>query len=396
MGATSRITLIVAISGLCIFSTAGAQNGTVASVESIQGEVQSGGAPIFQGQRLSPGARITTGRDAQVVLRFDDGMRVALPENTIFVPAVFRSERAAFDLLGGAARLRTGAVARSNPQQFSVRTPQAQFGVQGPADFTVALSDAAYLSVAEGTVVVSNAAGTAQFGPGSSAVARSGARASAIEPAATPSAAASAVSTLRPLDLERRAEAAAATAAAAAEVERMAGPAPRQQKFWAGGALNLSRYDDGATAGLLSQGTLDTQSTGFKVFAGYQFWRHLGIEVGYADLGEVEYSGTFQGTPVTDGKLKITGFDVALVASVALSDKVTLFGKAGAFTWEADANDRAGGVAFSTSTDGTNALLGLGLAYAISPRVALRAELESRRAADEAVNIFAFGAEFRF
>ena len=110
----------------------------------------------------------------------------------------------------------------------------------------------------------------------------------------------------------------------------------------------------------------------------------------------MEYSGTFRGTPVTDGKLKITGFDASLVGSLALSEKVILFGKVGAFKWEADANDRAGGVPFSTSTDGTDALLGLGLTYAITPRIALRAELESRRAADEAVNIFAFGAEFRF
>jgi OOP family OmpA-OmpF porin len=197
-------------------------------------------------------------------------------------------------------------------------------------------------------------------------------------------------------DLERKAEELARTATEEADVERRAGPAPRAQKFWVGGGVNVVRYDEGATAGLLTQGTLDRQSTGFKVFGGYQLLRHLGIEVGYADLGEVDYSGNFQGTPVVGGKLKISGFDAALVASLALSEKAVLFGKAGAFMWEAKANDVTGGVPFSTSTDGTNTLLGLGVAYALSPATALRVEFESRRAANEAVNLISLGLEVRF
>jgi hypothetical protein len=395
MRPTSRITAILAISLLCVLSNAGAQNGTVATVESIRGEVLSGGAPIFQGQRISPGSRLTTGRGAQLVLRFDDGMRVALPETTIFVPADVRSGQVMFDLLGGAARIRTGDTVRANPGRFSLRTSHAQFGVAGPADFTVAVSDAAYLSVREGTVVASNAGGSTRFGAGGNAQVRNpGSQPAAIP--ALPAGTASTASALNALDLERRQERIAAEAAEAAELERQVGPPPRAQKFWAGGALALSRYDDAATAGLLSQGTLDGQSNGFRIFAGYQFSKHVGLEVGYADLGEVDYRGSFQGVPVTDGKLGITGFDVALVVSFVVAEKTMLFGKVGAFAWEAEANDVAGGVPFSTSTDGTNAMLGIGLAYAVSPTAALRAEIESRRAADEVVNTFSFGVEFRF
>jgi OOP family OmpA-OmpF porin len=213
---------------------------------------------------------------------------------------------------------------------------------------------------------------------------------------ALPAPASATIAALAAHDLERKAEEAAKASAEEAEIERRAGPAPRAHKFWAGGAVNLVRYDEGATAGLLTQGTLDRQSTGFKVFGGYQFSRHLGVEVGYASLGEADYSGSFQGTPVVGGKLKITGFDAALVGSLAVSEKAILFGKVGAFMWEAKANDVTGGVPFSTSTDGTNAMLGLGVAYALSPATALRVELESRRAADEAVNLIAVGLELRF
>ena len=168
MGASRSIALVVAIGVLSVFSVARAQSGQ-ATVESIRGEVQAGGAPVFVGQRILPAARLTTGPGAQVVLRFADGMRVALSEQTIFVPAAFGSGRTTFDLLGGAARVRTGGLARSEPERFTLRTPQAQFGVKGPADFTVVVSDAAYLNVSEGTVVATNAGGQAEFSAGSGA-----------------------------------------------------------------------------------------------------------------------------------------------------------------------------------------------------------------------------------
>jgi len=394
MGACRSLLLVLVIGGFSIISNAVAQSGTAAVVESIRGDVQSGGAPIFQGQRISPGARITTGRGAELVLRFDDGMRVALPETTIFVPADFNGGRATFDLLSGAARVRTGGVVRSSPGRFALRAPQASFGVERPADFTVVVSDAAYLSVREGTVSVDGAQGPARFAAGSGAVVRAGAPAAPLQPAASPAAAT--ISTLAAIDLERKAEEQAKAAALAAEEERRAGPAPRPQKLWIGGSINRTIYDEGATAGLLTQGSLERQATGFKVFAGYQLFRNVGIELGYTDLGETEYSGSFNGTPVANGKLKIAGFDAALVGSLAASEKAIVFGKLGTFIWEAEASDVAGGAPFSTSTDGTNVLLGLGFAYALSPKTALRAELESRRAADEAVNVLSVGLEIRF
>jgi hypothetical protein len=322
-------------------------------------------------------------------------MRVALAEQTIFVPVAFGSGRTVFDLLSGAARVRTGGLARSDPERLTVRTPQAQFGVKGPADFTLVVSNATYLSVSEGTVVATNAGGQAEFAAGTSAQVRDpGTRAASMT--AAPAGVASTANALRGLDLERKAEEAAVAAAAEAKAKEELGPPPREQKFWAGGSVMLTRYDEGATAGLLSSGSLDQQSHGFRVFAGYQMFRNVGIEVGYADLGEVEYSGTFQGMAVTDGKLSITGFDVALVASALVSNRTALFGKVGAFMWEADASDRAGGVPFSTSTDGTNPMLGIGLMYSLSPTTAVRGEFESRRAADEQVNTFSLGLEVRF
>lgn len=145
-------------------------------VESLKGEVQSAGAPIFQGQRISPPATITTGAGAQVMLRFDDGMQIVLNENSLLRVVDYRhtssgvTDRAVFELLRGAARVVTGSIARDNPRQFFFRTPHSQLMVEKPSDFTVALVNPAFIAVHSGTLVSSNAAGPATLTQGSTSI----------------------------------------------------------------------------------------------------------------------------------------------------------------------------------------------------------------------------------
>jgi hypothetical protein len=172
-------------------------------VESSTGEVLANSAPVFQGQPLLAEQNITTGPGAQLVLRFDDGMQVAINENSRLRMVDFRyakgpNDRAVFDLLQGGARVSTGEVARANPKQFFFRTPQAQFGVQGPADFSVVLVNPAYLTVNVGTVLASNGAGTVAFGPGATAtIATNGALATPVAASSFPPAASSAFGNLQ-------------------------------------------------------------------------------------------------------------------------------------------------------------------------------------------------------
>jgi hypothetical protein len=124
-------------------------------------------------------------------------------ENSRFRIVDFRytkgpNDRAVFDLLQGAARVSTGDVARTNPKQFFFRTPQAQFGVQGPTDFSVVLVNPAFLSVHAGTVLASNAGGTVAFSAGATAtVASSAALATPIAASSFPSVASSAFGNLQ-------------------------------------------------------------------------------------------------------------------------------------------------------------------------------------------------------
>ena len=405
MGVSRGILLVLAISALCFFPDARAQPaGTVMSVESLEGEVLAGGAPIFRGQRLRPGTRITTGPGASIALRFDDGMYVVLNELTILVPVDFRaSTRAVFNLLSGAVRVRTGEVARSNPKQFIFRTSQAQLGVEGPADFSVAVSDVAYLNVASGTVIAVNTAGTSRIAAGSTARVPSAASpASVVALASLPASISSAFRVMELLPGSAAADAppapvaAAPTPAAEAPAGTATPPDAQASKMWVGVSVGQVKFDEGLTSRLITSGTVDTEATGFKLFAGYAFHRNFGVEVGYADLGEASYSGSFNGTPITGGKLQVGGLDAALLARAPLGGRLTLFGKVGIFVWEAEANDTAAGVPFSAKTDGSDAFFGLGAAYAITRAAALRLEAEGRKIGDDSVNLLSIGVEFRF
>src|SRR5688500_12932905 len=102
-----RRLLAVGIVALAVPCTAFATN---VVVEATRGEVLANGAPLYQGQPLRAEANITTAPGAQLILRFDDGMQVAVNENSRFRVVDFRytrgpNDRAVFDLLQGGARV---------------------------------------------------------------------------------------------------------------------------------------------------------------------------------------------------------------------------------------------------------------------------------------------------
>ena len=201
MRAAAAISRLLAAALLALGAPAAALAQVV--VETYSGEVLANGVPVVGGQRLVPEANIVTSNGSSLMLRFDDGMEVAVGEASRLRVVDFRyskspSDRAVFDLLQGSARVSTGEVARTKPKQFFFRTPQAQFGVQGPADFAVVLVNPAFLTVNVGTVLASNGAGTVAFGAGATAtVASSGALAAPVAASSFPGAASSAFGNLQ-------------------------------------------------------------------------------------------------------------------------------------------------------------------------------------------------------
>jgi len=174
-----------------------------ANVESMRGDVRAGNMKVNPNDRITSGASITTGAGAQAVLKFDDGQVVVLNENTTFRVIDFQfqkekpaADRAVFDLLRGALRVISGAVASRSQAAFQLRVPQATIRIRG-TDFMVAIVNPAVISVGTGAVGASNAGGTVVFGAGSfGSVASSSTLAVAIPGSAVPPAAAAAFSSM--------------------------------------------------------------------------------------------------------------------------------------------------------------------------------------------------------
>ena len=130
--------------------------------------------------------------------------------------------------------------------------------------------------------------------------------------------------------------------------------------------------------------------TGYKLFGGYQLNRNFAVEGGYFDLGRFNYTvnTTPLGTFTSDTRVR--GLNLDLVGMLPLTDQFSVFGRVGAAYAESRANFARTGVPSlinsPTSRNDTNVKVGLGMQYAITEALALRAELERYRVSDPVRN----------
>jgi OOP family OmpA-OmpF porin len=188
-----------------------------------------------------------------------------------------------------------------------------------------------------------------------------------------------------------------------------------QDAGWYGGA-NVGRSaatidDERINRGLLGSGfsasTLvdDDRSTGYKIFGGYQLNRNFAIEGGYFDLGNFGYTATTVPAGTLDGRIKLRGLNLDLVGTVPLSEKFSVFGRAGLnYAQARDSFSGTGAVQVANSNprkNDTNYKLGFGLQYALSESLAVRAEAERYRINDAIgnrghIDLVSVGLIYRF
>ena len=164
-----------------------------------------------------------------------------------------------------------------------------------------------------------------------------------------------------------------------------------------GGSIGQSDIGDEITSGLIDANqSVDGKDTAWKIFGGYMFNRNFGLEAAYVNLGEVSYSGTFGGAPVTGGKVEVNGFNVAALGSYPVTEQFSVFGKVGLFIWEADASDTTGGLPFSAKDDGTDISFGLGVGYSFTGNLGVRAEWERFKTDDADADLLSIGLVWKF
>lgn len=180
--------------------------------------------------------------------------------------------------------------------------------------------------------------------------------------------------------------------------------------FYAGAGIGGSRVEEdvnitleavGSSASPVAVDKFEGTDLGYRVFGGVRFWRFLGIEAGYVNLGEPDSEVTLSipvepgVTPVqTDVALKLTdeidGMEIYLVGFLPFSDKWEAFAKVGMIDWDSEFTVRN---AFADTypvvpgqipevlppssvedTDGTDLAGGIGVNYRAGEHFTLRGE----------------------
>jgi len=130
--------------------------------------------------------------------------------------------------------------------------------------------------------------------------------------------------------------------------------ADKEQGFYMG--ADIGRAKQNLNAGSQSS---DRNSNSLNLYGGYQIDKHFAVELGYADLGKAK---------IGDASAKTKALNADLLASTALTQDLSLYGRLGAARYDRD---------FSTGgSDHTVGFkLGAGLEYKLSDQLSLRGEV---------------------
>jgi len=152
---------------------------------------------------------------------------------------------------------------------------------------------------------------------------------------------------------------------------------------------------------------IDDSDSGYMIFAGRELGDGWAVEGFYTDLGDVEWSGK-AGDTFTVGNSRYTvSKDVKVTASGRavgaagkyswnVHRKTRLYAKLGIHSWKTKMRVSSGAAAGATDADGTDAMGGLGVEYAISDRVRILAGSDNYITEDDDVSLTYVGLRFGF
>lgn len=115
-------------------------------------------------------------------------------------------------------------------------------------------------------------------------------------------------------------------------------------------------------------GSVKENDTSYKLFGGYQFTKNIGVEAGFGDLGTVSITGG--GDTVTSNPKM---FFAAVTGTVPVTNVISATGKIG-FA-RTNTTLTSAGVADEKMRH-TSPLLGLGMSFAVTPKISIVAEYE--------------------
>lgn len=184
--------------------------------------------------------------------------------------------------------------------------------------------------------------------------------------------------------------------------------------WYLGGSAGVSRAkiaDERIKSGLLGSGLVvtsiadDDRDVGFKLFGGYQFNRYFALEGGYVDLGKFSFDATTAPAGTLAGSIRLRGVNLDVVGTLPVTDRFSVFGRVGATYAQARDSFSGGGAVVVTTPNpkkrAANYKVGVGLGYALTDSIDLRAEAERYRVDDAVhnkgdIDLFSVGIVYRF
>lgn len=148
--------------------------------------------------------------------------------------------------------------------------------------------------------------------------------------------------------------------------------------WYAGVSIAQSRFTDWSVARSLDDGSYvsageDGEDTGVRVFGAVEFG-YVGVELGYADLGEASYAARSDGSGSTWAagaireSMAVAAYDLSLIGRLPIGETWAVFARVGRFVYRVDGRisgtDQVNGpFSYRASENGDEMLYGGGFEY---------------------------------
>ena len=137
------IILIAALMSTSAYAAEDSSGMVVASRGEVIALSNGGSRELKQGDFIYKNDEIITSSKSFAVLQFVDGAKVTVrPDSTLIIEQYLyagnENDEATLNLVSGGLRVITGAMAKTNPENYKVRTPVALMGVRG-TEFSIML-----------------------------------------------------------------------------------------------------------------------------------------------------------------------------------------------------------------------------------------------------------------
>jgi len=166
------------------------------------------------------------------------------------------------------------------------------------------------------------------------------------------------------------------------------------------------------TSGTVTSVSIDDGDTGYRLFIGKRFMPHLAVELGYADLGEIDVNveATTLDVPAylqqlaTNVPVAPSGITIDAVTEWTFADfgmegdwaeNLSVHGRLGIFLWETEVSYSSGGVSYSHDDDGTDIRFGVGAGWKFNENFSARFDYEMYSATTD-VDMISLGAIYAF